>query len=243
MEDLETLRKEIDKINIELTKLLEKRFDLTNKVGEYKSENNISVENKNREKEILQSLPKGIYSQYINNIFETIFSQAKKEQEAIKKPALILIGMAGCGKTSFGKAISEELNIPFIDTDELIVSRETILQLFHTQGEKVFRDREKALISRLPKGILIGSGGGSVLDSDSVKHFKKIGKILYIKRSLEDLKNIDFSQRPLINSFEDLEKLYYERESIYENVADIVVENNTDFATVKDRIIEIWRKL
>ena len=30
------------------------------------------------------------------------------------------IGMAGCGKSTLGKAISEELSINFIDTDLLI---------------------------------------------------------------------------------------------------------------------------
>ena len=51
------------------------------------------------------------------------------------KQNIVLIGMMGCGKTTVGKRLSEQLNMPFIDTDVLI--EETygpIQKLFERRG-------------------------------------------------------------------------------------------------------------
>ena len=49
---------------------------------------------------------------------------------------IILIGYMGAGKTTVGKALSKELNIPFYDLDWYIESRmrKTVAQIFAEKG-------------------------------------------------------------------------------------------------------------
>ncbi|OFI06080.1 T-protein [Clostridium acetireducens DSM 10703] len=55
MEDISKLREEIDSIDEEIVKLLEKRMEISLKIGKCKKQNNINVLDKSREKEIIKS--------------------------------------------------------------------------------------------------------------------------------------------------------------------------------------------
>jgi shikimate kinase len=138
---------------------------------------------------------------------------------------LILCGFKGCGKTYFGKRASALLQIPFIDTDQLI--EEAYLRLFNTplsctqigreKGNSYFRQLEKECIHSLGdiKNSLISLGGGSILDPDNVLFLKKRGMLLYLKMDKEvlkkrmlyqnGLKNREFDKEVLQNS--DLERV------------------------------------
>ena len=54
---------------------------------------------------------------------------------------IYLIGFMGCGKTYWGKQLSQKLNIPFFDLDEEIVNEESksITEIFAKHGEEYFR--------------------------------------------------------------------------------------------------------
>ena len=114
------------------------------------------------------------------------------------------------------------MDIPFVDVDENIVARKGMweTEIFKKKGEQYYRKLEKKVVKDLPRGFIISVGGGTVLDNDNLAHLKKIGKLIYIKRNLNDLKKFNFYRRPLINSKEDLEKMYKERKKIYEKVSD-----------------------
>ena len=80
---LEKLRKEIDKIDNDLIKIIAKRFKITERVRDFKKENNLPIEDKNREAQILEKanvLAKkiGINSDLAKNILMQIISEAKK---------------------------------------------------------------------------------------------------------------------------------------------------------------------
>lgn len=61
---------------------------------------------------------------------------------------IILIGYMGAGKTTVGKALAQELNMPFYDLDWYIEERfrRTIPQLFAERGEDGFRELEKRVL-------------------------------------------------------------------------------------------------
>ena len=61
---------------------------------------------------------------------------------------IILIGYMGAGKTTVGRALSKELNIPFYDLDWYISNRmrKTVKQLFDEKGEDGFRLIERAML-------------------------------------------------------------------------------------------------
>ena len=64
---------------------------------------------------------------------------------------IILIGYMGAGKTTVGKALAQELKIPFYDLDWYIEERyrKTIPQIFALQGEAAFRDIESAVLAEI----------------------------------------------------------------------------------------------
>ena len=66
----------------------------------------------------------------------------------LKYKNICLIGMSGIGKSSFGKKIASELNIPFIDTDLLLEkSLQDPLQAFLANNEESeFLRHEEATI-------------------------------------------------------------------------------------------------
>lgn len=83
---------------------------------------------------------------------------------------LWLIGMMGSGKSSAGRRASEELAVPFCDTDALVEERlgRSVAQIWHEHGEEGFRQAEKTAVrdAATREGI-ISTGGGVVLDPDN----------------------------------------------------------------------------
>ena len=87
MEKLKQARYEIDKIDKEIAKLLEKRMEIVSHIGEYKKNNNLSIENKDRESIIFENLKKNttndIYYQYLIDIFKYILKKSKEMQKKL----------------------------------------------------------------------------------------------------------------------------------------------------------------
>ena len=76
MENLETLRKEIDEIDKQLAVLIEKRLEIVTKVGAYKKENNIPIQDIKRDKAVINNALRNIndekYNEYIKKVFNSI---------------------------------------------------------------------------------------------------------------------------------------------------------------------------
>ncbi len=164
----------------------------------------------------------------VEGIFEELY---------IKKQNIVLVGMAGCGKTTVGKKLAEELNLKFIDTDEEIVKRYgNISDIFKTKGETVFREMESEIIKEVSalQGCVIATGGGAVLRRENIDLLKLNGKIYFLDRPLEKIAAT--SDRPLSSNREDLEKRFYERYDIYLNCADKRIISN---GTVEDTLNSI----
>ncbi len=66
---------------------------------------------------------------------------------------IVLIGMPGCGKTTFGRALAERLHRPFIDADAYLEEKEgRTIQSFFAESEKAFRDAEEERWKTFPPG-------------------------------------------------------------------------------------------
>lgn len=150
---------------------------------------------------------------------------------------IALIGMAGCGKSTIGKALSQRLDCRLIDTDLLVEQNEntTIPQIFETKGEEYFRECEtKALKSAAyQSGVIISTGGGIVTQQRNLDILRKNCKIVYIKRDLEKLTS---DGRPLSQKH-GVQALFEKRKALYESFADYIVDNNGDINNTVDEII------
>ncbi len=85
MNRLDDIRNEIDKLDNELIKGLVERFSLVTEVVNYKMENNLEIEDSNREEEILKKIEEKIDDveliQRINEIYLCLFNQSKLYQK------------------------------------------------------------------------------------------------------------------------------------------------------------------
>ena len=79
------------------------------------------------------------------------------------------IGMAGCGKTTIGKALSIKLSLSFVDTDQLIENefKQSLENIKQSKGYKFVRQAEEGIILGLNNDVEIISTGGSAVYSES----------------------------------------------------------------------------
>ena len=157
---------------------------------------------------------------------------------------VILTGFMGSGKSSIGRVLAKELNTYFIDTDNLIENFEnkTIKEIFETEGEEAFREKERYCFNWIKKNVqntVISVGGGFPV---FVPEIKQAGVVIYLKVPFEEIlkrmDNKEIEKRPLFKDKQKAKELYLKRDKIYENLADFIIENKSLNATV-EKIKEI----
>jgi shikimate kinase len=138
--------------------------------------------------------------------------------------------MPSSGKSTVGKLVAEKLSRKFYDTDLLIFEKTgmTPAEIIKGRGEKEFREVESEVISEISKlsGVVIATGGGSILNDENIKNLKKNGLIWFIDRPIESLET--GPNRPLSSNKNQLIKRYNERYPKYNACADFVLK---DFET------------
>lgn len=118
--------------------------------------------------------------------------QQKDKENAKKIPLrILLIGYMGAGKTTIGKALSDELHIPLYDLDWYIATRmhSTVKQLFDERGEEGFRKIEQAMLHEVAEfeHVIIACGGGTPCFFDNMDYMNRQGATVYLKASPEVL--------------------------------------------------------
>jgi chorismate mutase len=83
---LEKYRKQIDRIDSEILKLLSERLEISLKVGALKKDSGVKVIDLGREKKIFERLvvegsKLGLKENYIKKVFEVIIRDSRKNQE------------------------------------------------------------------------------------------------------------------------------------------------------------------
>lgn len=161
---------------------------------------------------------------------------------------IYLIGMMGSGKTTTGCELAEALKIPFVDLDDLIVSRagQSINEIFRTQGEPYFRKLETEALGETAarSAQVIATGGGIVLEAQNGARMKATGMVIYLKTSLEVLweRVKNKKDRPLLMTpipQKTLADLSRARSFLYEELADKTFL--TDQKTPKAVAAEIYQ--
>ena len=165
-------------------------------------------------------------------------------------PNIYLVGMMGSGKSVTGKKLAELLSYSFLDLDECIQQKigRTINDIFQNDGEISFRDQEQKVLQEtvlLDKRV-VATGGGTVLKTENVSVMKRTGKIIFLETSLNILwERVKHKKdRPLLKGqdpFGNLKKIFTDRESIYRNAADLVV--NTDGLTAEAAAMKVLEKI
>ena len=163
---------------------------------------------------------------------------------------VFLVGMMGAGKTTVGRLIARRLRLRFVDSDLEIERRcgVKIPVIFEIEGEAGFRSREAQAIAELAglPGIVLATGGGVVIQAESRGHLKAGGTVVYLRARPEDLyERVRHDRnRPLLAKGDPLERLralYVERDPLYREVADFVVDTGAQSVQILAR--ELLEKL
>lgn len=146
---------------------------------------------------------------------------------------IFLVGLMGAGKTTVGRALAKKLNKRFIDSDHEIEARTgaSIPLIFEIEGEAGFRQREAEVIRDLTaqSDIVLATGGGAILRQENRACLKERGTVIYLRASVNSIlqRTSHDKNRPLLQTADPrqkLEQLMREREPLYLEVADFIVE-------------------
>ena len=169
---------------------------------------------------------------------------------------VVLLGYMGCGKSTVGQILAENLGFNFIDLDAYIEQKQqaTISEIFNSKGEIFFRKIESEAVKQLCEqsdSLVLALGGGTPCYSDTMQflvnhpNVKTVSLNLSIKNLSERLIH-EKAKRPLIanlsneNIPEFIAKHLFER-SYYYNQAEIGIQ--TDTLSVAETVATIQSKL
>jgi shikimate kinase len=147
--------------------------------------------------------------------------------------SIFLIGPMGAGKTTIGRLLAKNLGAEFVDSDKEIEKRTgvTIPMIFEYEGEAGFRKREAEAINDLSamSGIILATGGGSILLPENRARLRERGFVVYlhcpVDKQLE--RTHKDANRPLLrteNPRQKLSELFTMREPLYRELANYIVD-------------------
>ena len=147
--------------------------------------------------------------------------------------SIALVGMPGCGKSTVGRQLARQLGWRFVDSDHEI-EREiggSIRVFFEQHGEPAFRDLEQQTLAALAPQThtVLATGGGAVLRDANRQALKRDCEVVYLRSAPEELvrRLRHDTQRPLLQVKDPLKRLrdlYHERDALYRDAADFVIE-------------------
>ena len=160
---------------------------------------------------------------------------------------IFLVGMAGAGKTSLGRRLAQNMNRPFVDTDQRVcemLGMQSVGEVFATLGEPFFRNAETgALIELVGQPPCVVSTGGELCTfSENVTIMKNHGIIIHIDRPLDQImSDIKTDRRPLLagGSHEDVIDQYNRCIGHYRAAADYRLDNSKGFVVGIKNLTEL----
>lgn len=143
---------------------------------------------------------------------------------------LILFGFKGCGKTHFGKRLSQRMNRPFIELDNVISelyadeTNERIKppDILKKIKEEAFHLLEKRAIEMLSghQNSIIAVNDSAIWDPENVGKLRKIGELVYLEASPMTLRRRQFRDEiaDFLKDENGFETLIKTRLPIYESI-------------------------
>ena len=138
---------------------------------------------------------------------------------------VVLVGFMGAGKSVCGRLLARRLGHCFVETDDMIVSRDgrPIPEIFRQDGEEAFRRLEAEALAALTlkSGDVIATGGGLPCREGRMELLRKLGTVVWLRGDLEDLltRARRSGARPMLSGRTpaEIEALYRTREPFYAN--------------------------
>lgn len=158
--------------------------------------------------------------------------------EVLKRETNIsLVGMPGAGKTTVGRILAEKLGMGFCDTDEEIekIAGDSPEKIIEKYGEERFREIETEVAESVSslRGVVIATGGGTILREKNVEKLRSCGVVIWLGR---DLNLLAQNNRPLSKNM-PISRLFKQREGYYVAASDKKIENDEAAEKTAEKII------
>lgn len=159
-----------------------------------------------------------------------------------EKRNIVLTGMPASGKTTVGRFLAWKLGRKRRDTDQMIEERtgRHVSTILTEEGEEALRDLESQVIAdlRLETGLVISTGGGSILREQNRDALQANGLLYFLDRPVKGL--FSTYRRPLTSDRRAMEARYRERVGYY-RLADVHMNIQAmESDQVAERILEEW---
>jgi len=147
----------------------------------------------------------------------------------MKSESIVLIGMAGVGKSTIGTSLSKSLGFNFIDLDDYILEKDgkTIQEVIDDGGEEALLQLEKRRMYEIDLTRKVVAPGGSIIyHSDLMEYLRQYSTLVYLDDSFENIEErlANVSARGIVGlRNKSLRQIYDERGPLYSRYADITV--------------------
>lgn len=161
---------------------------------------------------------------------------------------IVLIGMPACGKSVNGVLLAKILKKKFIDTDLEIqeLTGKSLQEIIDENGLDTFKAVEREiLLKQTARNAVVATGGSAIYYEDAMTTLSASGTVVYIKVTIDQIKarmNNIKTRGIVMGKGQTLEKLYEERNVLYEKYADVTVTVGTE-DTIEDTVANIINAL
>jgi shikimate kinase len=163
---------------------------------------------------------------------------------------IALTGFMASGKSAVGRRLARRLGKRFVDLDALIEKHEgmKVHEIFEAKGEPYFRAVEKRLLKQALQsdGQVIATGGGAVLDAESLRLLKERSLLICLAAAPETLlaRANSGPARPLLEGsdrMKRIEELLRLRKPAYDQAHLCIDTTALPAAAVVDKIAALLR--
>lgn len=159
---------------------------------------------------------------------------------------ITLIGMAGAGKSTIGRALAKSLDYTFIDIDRLVMEKTGVplQELIDKEGDIALLKLEEEAILKLKQmdKCIISPGGSIIYSKKAMHHLKCVSKIIFLDVPFRSIvRRIPNARKRGIVGLKDksLKELFEERIILYQEYADfsINIKGKEDVQSIIEKII------
>jgi shikimate kinase len=157
------------------------------------------------------------------------------------KNLVFLMGMPGCGKSTFGSKLAKKLNFNFFDLDDFIEKKEnkSIFSIFSDEGEIYFRKIETTYLNEIISQNLqavISLGGGTPCFNNNLDNINKNGISIYFEAPLKLLSDRIIAAKQIRPMFKGLNQ-----EEVIQKLNDLIEKRKLfyELATFKINVLEL----
>lgn len=165
---------------------------------------------------------------------------------------VVLSGFMATGKSTVGRRVATELALPFVDTDAVIAEAtgKTVGEVFASEGEARFRDREAEIVMPLltdGTARVVAFGGGTVT-IPSIRHLAlETATVVTLTASAETIatRATSIAERPNLGARSPLDRakdLLALRREAYGECHAAIATDGLDPAEIARRVVEIARR-